>query len=121
MIVKDDGDIESESSQEDISKNDRYSSDETTPFEGDLLMYKEKTSFTLNACLKEIVVHSLLMDVTVHVASLRLYKDEILCDVVPMEVTHILLGRPWQFNRKVTHNAVTKKFSFEHNGKKGNS
>ncbi|RDX60677.1 hypothetical protein CR513_61159, partial [Mucuna pruriens] len=23
------------------------------------------------------------------------YSDEILCDVVPMEATHILLGRPW--------------------------
>jgi len=23
------------------------------------------------------------------------YKDEVLCDVVPMEATHILSGRPW--------------------------
>ena len=23
------------------------------------------------------------------------FKDEVLCDVVPMEETHILLGRPW--------------------------
>jgi hypothetical protein len=23
------------------------------------------------------------------------YKDEILCDVIPMDVSHILLGRPW--------------------------
>jgi len=22
------------------------------------------------------------------------YKDEVLCDVVPMEVTHVFLGRP---------------------------
>ena len=28
------------------------------------------------------------------------YKDEVLCDLVPMEATHILLGRPWQFDRK---------------------
>ena len=26
--------------------------------------------------------------------SIRSYKDEVLCDVVPMKVTHILLGRP---------------------------
>uniref|UniRef100_A0A2N9IQ73 Retrotransposon gag domain-containing protein n=1 Tax=Fagus sylvatica TaxID=28930 RepID=A0A2N9IQ73_FAGSY len=31
------------------------------------------------------------------------YKDEVLCDVVPMHAGHILLGRPWQFDRKVTH------------------
>ena len=23
------------------------------------------------------------------------YKDEILCDVIPMDVCHVLLGRPW--------------------------
>jgi hypothetical protein len=28
------------------------------------------------------------------------YKDEILCDVIPMDVCHILLGRPWQFDRR---------------------
>ncbi|RDY03933.1 hypothetical protein CR513_12410, partial [Mucuna pruriens] len=32
------------------------------------------------------------------------YKDEVLCYVVPMEVEHILLSYPWQFDRKVTHN-----------------
>jgi len=26
--------------------------------------------------------------------SIRNYKDEVLCDLVPMEATHILLGRP---------------------------
>ena len=31
------------------------------------------------------------------------YKDEILCDVIPMDVCHILLGRPWQFDRNVIH------------------
>ncbi|XP_068486578.1 uncharacterized protein [Phaseolus vulgaris] len=34
------------------------------------------------------------------------YKDEILCDVVPMEACHILLGRPWQFDKKVMHNGL---------------
>lgn len=23
------------------------------------------------------------------------YKDKVLCDVMPMDVCHILLGRPW--------------------------
>lgn len=31
------------------------------------------------------------------------YKDEVLCDVVPMHVGHILLGRPWQYDRNVIH------------------
>jgi hypothetical protein len=33
--------------------------------------------------------------------SVRKYKDEVLCDVVHMHATHLLLGRPWQFDRKV--------------------
>jgi hypothetical protein len=23
------------------------------------------------------------------------YRDEILCDVIPMDVCHVLVGRPW--------------------------
>ncbi|KAJ8748432.1 hypothetical protein K2173_003069 [Erythroxylum novogranatense] len=29
------------------------------------------------------------------------YEDEVLCDVIPMEAGHLLLGRPWQFDKKV--------------------
>jgi hypothetical protein len=31
------------------------------------------------------------------------YKDEILCDVIPMDVCHLLLGRPWKYDRNVIH------------------
>ncbi|XP_074278573.1 uncharacterized protein LOC141602166 [Silene latifolia] len=31
------------------------------------------------------------------------YEDEVWCDVLPMSACHILLGRPWQFDRKVVH------------------
>nr|KYP42683.1 Retrovirus-related Pol polyprotein from transposon TNT 1-94 [Cajanus cajan] len=31
------------------------------------------------------------------------YKDEVLCDVVPLDASHILLGRPWQFDKKTIH------------------
>ncbi|RDX96523.1 hypothetical protein CR513_20804, partial [Mucuna pruriens] len=46
------------------------------------------------------------------------YKDKILYDVVLMEATHILLGRPWQLDTKVTHDVVTTKFSFVPEGNK---
>ena len=29
------------------------------------------------------------------------YENEVLCDVVPMQAGHFLLGRPWQFDRRV--------------------
>jgi len=46
------------------------------------------------------------------------YKDEVLCDVVPMEATHILLGRPWQYDRHVLHDGLTNKMTFTFQGHK---
>ena len=47
--------------------------------------------------------------------SIGKYEDEVLCDVVPMQAGHLLLGRPWQFDRKVQHDGFTNKNSFVHN------
>ncbi|XP_074303261.1 uncharacterized protein LOC141637713 [Silene latifolia] len=46
------------------------------------------------------------------------YKDEVLCDVIPMDACHILLGRPWQFERNVNHNGRSNEYSLLVNGKK---
>ncbi|XP_048229368.1 uncharacterized protein LOC125369936 [Ricinus communis] len=35
------------------------------------------------------------------------YHDERWCDVLPMSACHILLGRPWQFDRNVVHDGVS--------------
>jgi len=40
------------------------------------------------------------------------YEDEVLCDVVPMQAGHLLLGRPWQLDRQVKHDGFTNKYSF---------
>ena len=45
------------------------------------------------------------------------YEDEVLCNVLPMEATHILLGRPWQFDRRVTHDCYTNKYIVPYKGK----
>jgi len=50
--------------------------------------------------------------------SIGKYDDEILFDVVPIEASHLLLQRPWQYDRDVVHNGVTNKFSFVHKGQK---
>ena len=31
------------------------------------------------------------------------YKDKILCDVIPMDICHILLGIPWKFDKSIVH------------------
>ncbi|KAK8519649.1 hypothetical protein V6N12_030017 [Hibiscus sabdariffa] len=41
------------------------------------------------------------------------YKDEVLCDVVPMDASHLLLGRPWQFDKKTTHDGFLNRSSWE--------
>ncbi|KAH0720213.1 hypothetical protein KY290_023060 [Solanum tuberosum] len=46
------------------------------------------------------------------------YEDEILCDVVPMQACHVLLGRPWQYDRDTTHHGKKNRYSLLHNGKK---
>lgn len=50
--------------------------------------------------------------------TIGIYADKILCDVLPMDVGHILLGRHWQYDHKVMHDGFTNHHSFEHQGKK---
>ena len=45
------------------------------------------------------------------------YVNEVLCDMVPMQVSHILLGRPWQYNRKTIHDRVKNRYTIVKNGK----
>ena len=46
------------------------------------------------------------------------YVDEVVCNVLPMDACHVLLGRPWQFDKKAVHDGFTNRHSFDHKGKK---
>ncbi|XP_057532799.1 uncharacterized protein LOC130810675 [Amaranthus tricolor] len=39
------------------------------------------------------------------------FYDERWCDVLPMSACHILLGRPWQFDRKAIHDGVSNVYT----------
>lgn len=54
------------------------------------------------------VVHRVLVSLSIGAH----YKDKIYCDVVPMDVSHILLGRPWQYDRDVSHSGRSNVYSF---------
>ena len=44
--------------------------------------------------------------------SIGKYYDEVLCDVVPMYASHILLGMPWQSDRRGNHDDFKNHFNF---------
>jgi hypothetical protein len=44
------------------------------------------------------------------------YRDEILCDVIPMDVFHVLLGRPWKYDINVVHDGRENTYTLENNG-----
>ncbi|KAK1632864.1 hypothetical protein QYE76_007179 [Lolium multiflorum] len=46
------------------------------------------------------------------------YEDTIECDVVPMMVCHMLLGRPWQYDKKAIHDGLSNTYTFKVNDKK---
>ena len=40
------------------------------------------------------------------------YKNKAWCDVVVMDACHLLLGRPWQYDREVQHDGRKNTYSF---------
>jgi hypothetical protein len=45
------------------------------------------------------------------------YRDEILCDVISMNVCHVLLGRPWKYHKNVIHDGRRKNYTLEKNSR----
>ncbi|KAD7479276.1 hypothetical protein E3N88_02412 [Mikania micrantha] len=54
------------------------------------------------------VSHRVLLSLSIG----RSYNDEIWCDVIPMDTCHVLLGRPWLFDRRVMHDGFHNTYSF---------
>lgn len=46
------------------------------------------------------------------------YQDRLWCDVVNMDVAHILLGRSWLYDLDVSRFGKSKTYEFKFNGKK---
>ncbi|RDX67507.1 hypothetical protein CR513_53606, partial [Mucuna pruriens] len=106
MIVKDDGGIRSKSSIGEVSTRSESLSD-GSHYEGDLLVLWRFMNNHVGEepeTQRENIFHSklqwlsengeLLVDKQAEVIfTLGAYKDRIVCDVVPMEATHLLLER----------------------------
>jgi hypothetical protein len=48
---------------------------------------------------------------------IRGYIDDILRDVIPMDVCHLLLGRPWKFDRNFIHDGIKDTYTLDKNGR----
>ena len=48
---------------------------------------------------------------------IKKYVDEVICDVVPKQASHILLGRPWHYDRKTIHGGVKNRYTIIKDGK----
>lgn len=40
------------------------------------------------------------------------YRDRIYCDIAPVDYCHLLLGRPWEYDRKIIHDGAKNTYSF---------
>lgn len=45
------------------------------------------------------------------------YKDRILCDGLPTDCCHVLLGKPWQFDREAIYDGCEKTYLIKKDGK----
>ncbi|XP_020702760.1 uncharacterized protein LOC110114275, partial [Dendrobium catenatum] len=45
------------------------------------------------------------------------YSSEVVCDVIDMDVSHLILGRPWQFDMGATHDCRSNTYTFNWKGK----
>ncbi|PPD69329.1 hypothetical protein GOBAR_DD33791 [Gossypium barbadense] len=140
MILHADGEIETEDEEEDeVELNSDEEEDLEHPVEGELLVIKRNSGSCTNVA-STFMVEKLGLPTTKHSSPYKLqwlndggelkvvkqvlvtlkigkYSDEVLCDVVPMHAGHLLLGRPWQFDRRVVHDGYTNRYTFKHCGK----
>ena len=49
--------------------------------------------------------------------SIGFFKDKVLCDVLNMNACHVLLGRPWQHDKRTKHDGFTNIYIVIHEGK----
>ena len=44
------------------------------------------------------------------------FKDKVICDVMPMDVCHILFGRPWQYDKNTKYDVKKNVYELEKDG-----
>jgi hypothetical protein len=101
-VIMDSGSIDNLISTEMVEKLELETIEHPSPFKVSWLQKGHQVNVT-KQCLVEFKI--------------RGYKDEILCDVIPMDVCHLLLGRPWKYGKNVIHDGRKNTYTLEKNGR----
>jgi hypothetical protein len=101
-VIVDSGSTDNLVSTEMVEKLELETTDHPSPYKVSWLQKGHQVSVT-KQCLVDIKVGG--------------YNDKILCDVIPMDVCHLLLGRPWQYDRNVVHDGRMNTYTLEKDGR----
>jgi hypothetical protein len=101
-VIVDSGSMENLISTDMVEKLDLETTDHPNPYKVLWLQEGHQVNVT-KQCLVEFKIGG--------------YNDKILCDVIPMDVCHLLLGRPWQYDRNVIHDGRMNTYTLEKNGR----
>jgi hypothetical protein len=100
-VIVDSGSMDNLVSTEMIEKLEMETTDHPSPYRVSWLQKRHQVTVT-KQCLVEFKIGG--------------YNDKILCDVIPMDVCHLLLGRPWKYDRNVIHDGRMNTYTLEKNG-----
>nr|KYP38591.1 Transposon Ty3-I Gag-Pol polyprotein [Cajanus cajan] len=126
MILRSNSDSTSSSSSSSSKKEEIIdSSDEMSPCEEDLLVARRLLAsqpHEQDQSQRENLFHS-RCKILENTCSLIVDNGSCnnfcrSCDIIPMAASHVLLGRPWQYDRKAINDGLTNKISLTHMGKK---
>jgi hypothetical protein len=101
-VIVDSGSTDNLVSTEMIEKLELDTTDHPSPYKVSWLQKGHQVSVT-KQCLVEFKIGG--------------YNDKILCDVIPMDVCHLLLGRPWQYDQNVVHDGRMNTYTLEKDGR----
>jgi hypothetical protein len=99
-VIVDSGSIDNLISTEMVEKLELETIDHPSPYRVSWLQKGHQVNVT-KQCLVEFEIGG--------------YKNEILCDVIPMDVFHLLLGRLWQYDINVVRDGRMNTYTLEKN------
>jgi hypothetical protein len=101
-VIMDSGSTDNLISTEMVEKLELETTDHPIPYKVSWLQKGHQVNVT-KQCLVEFKIGG--------------YNDKILCDVIPMDVYHLLLCRPWKYDRNIIHDGKMNTYTLEKNGK----